>query len=98
MEILLQYFFQCILFGLVNISKNSRDSKLTKIFLNLGISAMYLVSCEEVRMLNPTLTFKETIIDIDDAGPLEPFAVRCSFQRKYEMTRWALPYQFGVIS
>lgn len=45
-------------------------------------TAKYMVSCEEARMLNPTITEKDMIIDIDDAGPLEPFAVKCVFQRK----------------
>ncbi len=34
-------------------------------------------------MLNPTLTTKEITIDLDDSGPLEPFAVTCVFQRKF---------------
>jgi contactin associated protein-like 2 len=43
----------------------------------------YLVSCEEARMLNPTLTNVEVSIDVDDSGPLEPIAVNCVFQRKF---------------
>ncbi len=46
------------------------------------VTAKYLVSCEESRMLNPTLPQKEAWIDIDDSGPLEPFPVTCVFQRK----------------
>ncbi len=46
------------------------------------ITAKYLVSCEEARMLNPTLTTKDIIIDLDDSGPLDPFPVTCVFQRK----------------
>ncbi len=33
-------------------------------------------------MLNPTLTTKDIIIDLDDSGPLDPFPVTCVFQRK----------------
>ena len=42
----------------------------------------YLVSCEEARMLNPTLAERQITVDIDDSGPLEPFPVNCIFQSK----------------
>ena len=42
----------------------------------------YLVSCDEALDLNPLETALETTIDIDDSGPLDPFPVRCVFQRK----------------
>ena len=48
----------------------------------LVTTAKYLVSCEEARMLNPTLASKDITIDLDDSGPLEPFPVTCVFQRK----------------
>lgn len=39
----------------------------------------YLVSCEEVRLLNPTIPNLFTQIDIDGSGPLAPLSVECLF-------------------
>ena len=40
-------------------------------------------------MLNPTLTDMQTDVDIDDSGPLQPFPVKCIFDRKFENDRYA---------
>ena len=59
------------------------DDNLMYIFTcTFMFAAKYLVSCEEARLLNPTLSEKDMHIDIDDSGPLEPFPVKCVFQRK----------------
>ena len=42
----------------------------------------YMISCDEALELNPLESAIETTIDIDDSGPLEPFAATCVFQRK----------------
>ncbi len=49
--------------------------------------AHYLVSCEEARMLNPTISEKDMKIDIDDSGPLPAFDVTCIFLRMYSSAR-----------
>ena len=48
----------------------------------ITVTAKYLVSCEEARMLNPLPQFKDMMIDIDDSGPLAPFQAHCIFNRK----------------
>lgn len=42
----------------------------------------YLISCEEAKMLNSLLPYKDMMIDIDDSGPLQPFMTRCNFQER----------------
>ena len=43
------------------------------------LTAKYMVSCEEAKMLNPLLSSIKMYIDIDDSGPLDPFEVNCVF-------------------
>jgi len=51
--------------------------------LLLFLTASYLVSCEEAKLLYPMQAQMSMYIDIDDSGPLEPFPVICVFQGKF---------------